>query len=274
MMDVKALIDAHVHHHGFSPPEEFFSGALRNFRQTVRRLGLRPDSSCCLFLAEPAGRDDFRRWRDGRLEPGADRWRTAATREECSLLVCRDGEPKLILIAGRQIATRENLEVLALGSSDGFPDGEPADATIERVLAAGAIAVLPWGFGKWWGSRGRIVRRLIEDAGRRGRHGRFFLGDNGGRPRLAPDPRPFREARRHGIGILAGSDPLPFPGRGTRAGAYGSTLPGTVDPETPFASVSSLLGKGEGRFPRFGRGETLLGFARDQAAMQWRRRLR
>ena len=61
----------------------------------------------------------------------------------------------LSIVAGRQIVTAENLEILALGFDAGLDDGLPIDEVILAVQAAGALCVLPWGFGKWTGKRGQ-----------------------------------------------------------------------------------------------------------------------
>ena len=67
----------------------------------------------------------------------------------------------LYVIAGRQIITRERLEVLALCTAKEFADGEEVETVLDKVRRAGGLPVLPWGAGKWWGTRGRIVTELL-----------------------------------------------------------------------------------------------------------------
>ena len=82
----------------------------------------------------------------------------------------------LVLVAGRQIQTLEGLEALALGTDSEFPDGLELTAALAEVRASGALAVLPWGFGKWWFRRGQLARKAIDSAAAN----EFFLGDNRG----------------------------------------------------------------------------------------------
>ena len=98
---------------------------------------------------------------------------------------------------------------------------------------------------------------------------RFFLGDNGGRPRVASAPRLFRLAEERGIAVLPGSDPLPFPGQVRKVGGYGFVLTGDVVPERPAAGLKRILAGLTQSPPSFGRRESLPGFVRSQLGMQW-----
>jgi hypothetical protein len=124
------------------------------------------------------------------------------------------------MICGRQIATKERLEVLALGTDEAFEDNECLVDTMRRVRESEAIPVLNWGFGKWWSSRGVLVREFVNNASA----GDFFLGDTGRRLRFAREPALFPLARSKQIGIIAGSDPLPFSRHVKTAGSYGFFL--------------------------------------------------
>ena len=94
----------------------------------------------------------------------------------------------LRIVAGRQIVTSERLEVHALGTRARFADGLDMEQTLAAVRQTGALAVLPWGAGKWLGSRGRQVTDLL---GREAQD--LLLADNGGRPWFWPETR-FRLA--------------------------------------------------------------------------------
>src|SRR4029077_15635911 len=151
------LADAHVHFHRGFGRDAFLDGALCNFRRGAADLGLAGPLTCCLLLTESAGVCFFRMSQE---EGGDGHWSFAPTAEPESLIV-RRGDDRLILIAGRQVVTREGLEALALATAEDFPDGLPLDETLDRIRAAGALPVLPWGFGKWWSSRGsRVAQEL------------------------------------------------------------------------------------------------------------------
>lgn len=249
-----ALVDAHVHFHSCFDLRTFLDGALRNFREGAAELGLAQPWSGYLLLTESAGARWFRRWRDGLNAAGS--WRFEPTPEEESLLAVSGTGERLVLVAGRQIVARERLEVLALGRDLALTDGMPLGEALERVRESGALPVLPWGFGKWWGRRGTVVSEIL------GQGGELFLGDNAGR--LGPAPVLFRRAR-----VLPGSDPLPFSRHAGLAGSYGFVLPAAVDVDRPAATLLQRL-RETGQPRAFGRRAGLPRFVRDQMAMQLR----
>lgn len=247
-----ALVDSHVHFHDCYDLPAFLSGALRNFRKAGQ------GGTGYLLLTESAGSRWFRRWRDGLTSGG---WRFEPTAEGESLRAVSGAGEGLFLIAGRQIVTRERLEVLALGRDLELLDGLPMRETLERVRESGALPVLPWGFGKWWGQRGAVVAETL------GQDGELFLGDNGGR--LGLEPAPFRQARRLGIRLLPGSDPLPFSRHEGLAGSYGFVLTHAVDLDRPAEALLRRI-RESGQPRAFGRRAGLPRFLRDQVGMQLR----
>lgn len=271
-----ALVDSHVHLHRCFEPAAFLDAAARNFRQAATALHLpflsRPVPGC-LLLAEGWGEHAFRRLCQGiGKEDGG--WSFHPTEEPGALLAVKEGEgggpaDTLVLIAGRQIRTHEGLEVLALATTEDFPDGLTFAGAVERVHWSGALPVVPWGFGKWWGERGGIVERLLEAPEREA----VFLGDNAGRPAIAPRPSLFRVAEKQGVPVLPGSDPLPLPGHVSRPGSYGFLLDADLDPLRPAATLSAAVRRvrrlGE-RLKPFGRCSGFLDFCRDQSALRKR----
>ena len=261
----KILVDGHVHGHSCFDTGEFFDRAAANLDAAAGEGG---EAARCLMLTESAGDhffDDLLRKLGG---AGQNGWSVTPTAEDESVLASRAGDTTLVVVAGTQIVTRERLEVLALGSRAEFGPGLSLSEAVSAVATSGAIPVIPWGFGKWWSARGRFVEALL-----RGQDvPRFFLGDNGGRPRIAPTPRLFQLAAERGVGVLPGSDPLPFPNQVGKVGGYGFVLRGAFTPERPAASVKRILA-GLTRSPEsFGRRESVPGFVRAQLGMQWRLR--
>ncbi len=264
------LVDAHVHVHPGFASDAFLDAALHNFRKAAAELGRQNDFLGCLLLAEMGGARWFGRVRNG-MAGMAGAWSFARTGEAESLVARRmsgGGGERLLVISGRQIATREGLEVLALAGDVGVLDGLSFGETLQRVRASGALPVLPWGFGKWWGRRGQLISGALA---RRG-SALLFLGDNAGRPALGGEPPLFREARDHGVAVLPGSDPLPLPWHAGRAGSYGSVLEGGLDAERPAWDLRQRLREWRESPRVFGRRVTLPGFLRDQAALRGRRR--
>lgn len=234
-------VDAHVHVY----PAYRWPGAVR---QLLARLDGPDDSIPVGLLAESAGVHFL----SDRLAARED-----AREGECGIAVGPDRESLLVsdgrrlgyLIAGRQIVTAERLEILALGKDLHHSDGRPAGETLERIGASGAIPVLSWAPGKWCGARGELVQRLIESHAPEA----FLMGDTAMRPVGFPQPSLMRLARQRGFRIIAGSDPLPFPGEECRLGAYGIALEAAFDPARPAESLRRALAEPQGAWTLIGR---------------------
>jgi hypothetical protein len=262
------LADAHVHVHRCFERSGFLDAAVANFERGGVHLGLRDQAVGCLFLTEGPGEGFFQEARRSAGPTLWGSWRFERTEEENSLWACRDGTPKLILVAGQQVVTQERLEVLALGLTRELPQGRTMSETLDLATAHQSLAVIPWGFGKWWGSRGRLVRSIVESA----QPGSVFLGDNGGRPRLSRRPRLLRLAERRGLLVLPGSDPLPFGFEAGKVGRYGFVIECDPAREKPAAALIRALREARTQPRTFGRRETLLRFCRSQLAIQLRNR--
>lgn len=154
------------------------------------------------------------------------------------LMVSRDGgEELLIVVAGRQIATRERLEVLALTTDAEIPDGLPIDEVITRIQAIGGVPVVTWAAGKWLFGRGRIVRRVLRAAPK----GSILVGDSSLRPAGWREPALMRLARTRGLRVVAGTDPLPVAGEETVIGTYGIVGESDFNWRDPIGSIRSML---------------------------------
>ncbi len=266
------LVDAHVHLYDCFPLAAFLDGAAANFAAAAARRGLEGPPAGVLLLAEGAGEGALERLEravGGEVPTG---WRLRALPEAGSLAAERADGARLVLVAGRQAAAAEGVEVLALACRAEIPDGEPLAATLAAARAAGALPVVPWGAGKWWRGRGRLVAAAVE----REDPADFFLGDSGGRPRLARRPALFERAARRGIRVLPGSDPLPFARHARRAGSTGFALDGGplggLDGARPGASLWRALRESRGAPAPYGDGERALPFLVNAVAMQLRKR--
>lgn len=239
------LIDAHVHIHNCFDLETFLDSAFANFKAQATRCGQQDAFMAILLLAETSKDNWFRRLADFTDGEGVDatgfvdKWSFEDTRENCSLFVRSEKSQGLFLIAGRQVVTAEGLEVLALLTAENFKDGSLIEELIEEIRTNGGIPVIPWGFGKWMGNRGRIVSNIL----RRETDSLLFLGDNSGRPAFLADPPHFKVAERKGIRVLPGTDPLPFPSESHRAGSFGCAIEGTktITSESPSRDLKCLL---------------------------------
>ena len=261
------FVDGHVHKHACFDTETFLNGASRNIQRAASGLGVSGPNDNFLLMTESNGMSFFTDVASHADRGGIGRWAFATTEEETSLIAIKGAE-RLIIIAGRQIATRERLEVLAIGTVETPPDGDSLQNSLGATRAAGAMAIIPWGFGKWWGTRGTFVAHAINTA----LPGQLHLGDNGGRLRRSRPPKHFAMAENRGLSILPGSDPLPFPEHNDVAGSYGLFLHGPINPDRPTASICALINDREVRRRPFGTRTSFSKFIRYQMAMQLRKR--
>jgi hypothetical protein len=262
------LVDSHVHVYACFDVAGVFDSAAANFAAAARAFRTERDYDAVLCLVEGCNErfvDSVRTHRAGRLWRGRHGFWEVETGCERESLVVRRGSTRLKLIAGRQLVTRERLEVLALGTTAQLPEGESIEATLGAVRDAGAAAVLPWGVGKWLGARGAIVARVLANPEWRD----VLLGDNGNRLDLGPDPVQFTAARRAGRSVLPGSDPLPLPGQEARVGAYGFAVDVSLDPLRPAAALLALLRSSSALVP-YGRRQPLTRFLGNQLALRAR----
>jgi hypothetical protein len=263
------LVDAHVHIYDCFDLDALFDAADRNFTRAAQRLGLDgAPREGMLLLTETVNDHAFDAMAAGKLKP--KRWRVATTAEPAVLKVTLEGRPPLWMVAGRQIATREDLEVLALGTTARFPDGEPISTSLAASDQSAAMTALPWGFGKWWGQRGGIIERLMTAPRKRPLYG----GDNGGRLAWSTRPRLLRLGERVGVKILPGTDPLPFAGQEVRVGGFGMMIPGWKSSDRPLQQLVASLADAPASPVEFGGLTGVSAFVRLQFAMQMRKRRR
>lgn len=237
-------VDAHVHLHD---GEASLQVAARNVARFC------PEAQAgVLLLAERAGETLFASLRD---HPPAG---LHATGDPVTLFYDAGTLP-LLIVAGRQVVTAEAIEVLLLGTLDAADDGRGIEQTL-RQGAPGALAVLPWGFGKWIGRRGAVVAAMLAE------RGDVFAGDIQTRPSWLASPT-LRRTIRSGRPIMSGTDSLPMDGDRERVGAFGQVLHTSIDPERPAASILAAMKQPGHRI--YGHRATTTGAVRQQIA--WHR---
>ena len=279
MVSVTACVDAHVHLHQCYDPDELLQNAYANLDAASNGVTHAPRRAYFLLLAECAPDDCFGGLR---VLAQADtaraasppsglklrQWTVAPTQEDISV-VARNGERQLHIVAGRQVACREGLEVLVLGTTRRFADGRPIRDILRETDELGIPRVIPWGPGKWFFSRGRLLNALVEEF----RKPTLFLGDEGGRPVFWGYPQHFAQAARLGVRDLPGTDPLPFPHDVEKVGRMGFRVPIELDPDRPGESLLRALTQLGTPLERFATLEPPLRFVRNQIGMQLRKRL-
>lgn len=258
------LVDGHVHFHTCFDRNTFLNAAIRNLHRSLRNpqnpwLGI-------LCFTEDSGSDAFADFESSTGDNNSG-WTIYKTAEDCSLIARTDGSPAtLVIVAGRQVRTSEGLEVLGLGLRGEVNDGMPLTDSIREVANRDAIPVVPWGFGKWWFSRGETVRSVLQDEPTR-----FFLGDNGSRTAIVARSTLFLEGSERGAFDLPGTDPMPFDAEEGRVGSYGFQLGTPIGLTRPAADLKQNMKALTKQPNTFGNLQSLLRFSKLQVLMQLRK---
>lgn len=265
------LVDSHVHVHPRFDEARFLRAAFRNFSKAADALQLGAGWRGVMVLTEIAGADRFSQLL---AEIGAavgDGWTVESTSEDTSVRLRNSGDPAVMtVVAGRQVQTKEGLEVLAFPHRGPILDGRPIREVILEADSAGAVSLVPWGFGKWWGRRGRTVRALLtEEPGLP-----FLLADTGHRPAWAPRPQQLVESERRGRPTLTGSDPLPLNGEESRPGSCCVRLTISSFSDQPALRLKEAIAALNDSPPRYEQRVGLTRFTTSQLAMQVRKRTR
>lgn len=248
------FVDSHVHIYDCFDLELFLNSAFVNFQFEAARFGRQDAFTGILLLAETSKDRWFQHLTDyadkkrGIGNKTIHNWSFHHTNENCSLYARSSNDRDLILIAGRQIVTADKLEVLALVTDKNIEDGIPIEQVIQYIRDMGAIPVIPYGFGKWSGRRGVILRDLLEKT----RGHMLFLGDNSGRPNFLSRPSHFKQAEAKGIRILPGTDPLTFSYEYKRVGSFGFSLNASLSSEYPARDLKQILMDPMARFQVYG----------------------
>ena len=269
------FIDGHVHIHPRFTTASVLDAAADNVAREAAGMGVTAHTEVLgvLMLAETSEAHWFASLRE-RLDsdhpqqdiPG---WTLRKTGDSPpGVLATRDGAPALMFVPGQQVGSRERLEVLLLNTETRLPDGLDVDDILARGQAADALIVLPWGVGKWLGRRGRLVERLIVD---HATNAALLLGDNGGRPVWWGEPAPFRLARKQGLRVLRGSDPLDLPGEENRIGSFGVRVDTDIPRSTPVTALHTLLRDPNTPWAMFGNLQQNSRFVRNQFGLQRKR---
>lgn len=229
-------IDAHVHFYDIASLDQALDAGWDQLHSAATSAGYQP-GIVCLCLTETARDNAFEALADGALVPSG--WFVRAAPRDVSALWLerRSDGAILLLVAGRQIVSEENIEVLAIATRSAYPDGNPVKVVLEDLRNEQIPAILPWGVGKWFGKRGKIVDALLAETASSG----LMLGDNAGRPLGWRRPRLFERAALDRVPVLPGSDPLPLPGAELGIGQFGSVLEGRLDTDQPAADLRSRL---------------------------------
>ncbi len=264
------LLDTHLHFHTLFDVKTFFDALNNNFSAIAEKKGL-TNFQCAACFTESSGANFFSKLYDNLGSKSfIDGYSLIPCKDENALILRNDKGFSVFLIAGRQIVTRENLEVLAIGMVEEFEDGVEINDVIQAVITKGLIPILPWGFGKWTGERKKVIKNIVA----RNEFKPLFLGDNGNRPNFMKLPSIMDKGKAKNLHNLQGSDPLPFKVEEKKPGSFGALMETTLDEDRPFTALKMDLIENEVKIETYGELESLFRFLKNQVAMQLVKRLR
>jgi hypothetical protein len=260
------LVDSHVHYHECFDSDEFFSSVFNNFSLKAIDPRVKDDWIGILCLTEMRNTDFFSKLLNNNIL--LRKFNIKQTNEKESVIVENELGSKICLISGKQILAKNGIEVLALGSSEEFKENKDLDSTVESIINNNAVAVLPWGVGKWTGKRKKILEEFVE-----GSNKKYFLGDNSGRPSFWNGPSLFKSAVKKNNFVLCGSDALPIASEVNKTGSYGFYLNESIDLQRPSYSFKEILLNLNKQPESFGSLESPLRFFKNQFMMQFKKHI-
>lgn len=264
------MIDGHVHFHRCLSVADALDAAVANLGR--RRSGARGPTpppagtpAGVLWLVEARGERASERLRNVGERTG--RWRIEEL-DEATWQFHRDDGARVTVIRGRQVRTEEDLEVLLVGAPEAAVEGRPLREVVETWIERPVLVLLPWGFGKWWGRRGRLVAETYAAFAGAG----LRLADTGVRPAWLAEPAIFGRSTDDGRPVFTGSDPFPFPDRAGTLGSAGFVAPG-VSADARWAEMREALRDLQAPLRRFGQPIGTRQFLGLQVRVQARKRL-
>ncbi len=261
MKHSSTLIDFHVHIHDIYNPEKFFNSVFDNFIYFAKKSSL-VFKTGFLFLTEITGYNYFEKLSNGKIPLSS--FDISFPEEKISLTLTNKLNQKIYIVSGKQVVTKEKIEILALGTAENFEDGKPLKITFEEIKNSGALPKLPWGVGKWLGKRKQILEEFIQENSNE----KFVLGDNSGRPLFWPKPKLFKLAETKNIPVLRGTDPLNIPADEKKAGSFGNILDCEINPQFPGKSVLETVKNMDSSPVPYGHLENPLAFIRNQIQLR------
>lgn len=226
---MRLIADTHVHIY----PCYNIKRALDTLRTNLSQLD--KQAVCLAFLAERSDCNFFAEFKKN--SAGLLSSEVEMRYLDDALQLRETGHPDLYLFPGRQIITKEKIEILSLTVDLKIEDGLAAQEVIDIIRLRGGLPVLSWSPGKWFFKRKKVVEKLLAS----NKPGSLLIGDTTLRPTCWRQPLLMKKAVFMGFTVISGSDPLPFAGEEKVMGQYGISIDSDFDVHNPAGSIRSLF---------------------------------
>ena len=250
-------IDTHVHVYHCYEADKFLPQAIRNSNVSD------PAANLILCLTESSGFNFFQELISNTSSNRSVAGWSISEVPGQPAVVLKKSDQRIIIIAGRQVITKQGLEVIALFNDSRYDDGEETQTLIDRIIEDNGIVVLPWGVGKWLGKRGAIITDLLKT----NMPDKLVIADISARPSLWPDPEQFSLAKQLGYNCLYGTDPLPLHYDQLRIASAGMIVDLPSDPIQAVADLKVTLSQ-QSPERTFGKRVSPLRFVKDQLMLR------
>jgi hypothetical protein len=238
--------DTHVHLYPYYDLTEVLRQGSKNLDLLIRTSASQDQTfpttaSHCklLFLTEGQNYHFFHQFQEGLLQVEGTEFKINNI-EKRIIEMASSKRESLYLIAGRQIVTKEKIEILGLMMEKEISNGLPAEEVIDQIQTEGGIPVLSWAPGKWLFSRGKVIQNLLQKYTSK----QILLGDTTLRPEILKTPEIFTSAHKRGYLIVPGSDPLPFSGEEKWVGSYGIVSRDIPEEKDLFSTIRAMIFSG------------------------------
>ncbi len=266
------LLDTHVHIHSCFDLNNYFKFAFDNFSKNAKQIDKSHQWIGVLFLAEVEGVCFFSKLKEAINKTNSlfhsEKFQLKETLETNSIIISNEKNKKIIVLPGKQIIAKDNIEVLALCTDQEIEKNKNILTTVQNINSKNGIAVLPWGVGKWFGKR----KIIVEDFLKKHSNEKFFLGDNSGRPFFWTKPNIFKIGNRTKHFVLPGSDALPIPSEENKTASFGFYLFKEIDETKPLESIRQIILSLSETPKMYGNLENLVPFFKNQIFMQLKKR--
>jgi len=191
-------------------------------------------------------------------------WTIEALNDAQLLRLSQNNGKELLVLPGQQVITAENLELIIIGSTNMIAHDNNICSYLSEYSHS-HLVIIPWGVGKWLGSRGRIVSELIQQ-----QKYNFALGDNSGRAAIWQHIPQFNQAKANNIRIIAGSDPLPICGQHKKIACYGVILTEAIPQQALAQQLRNTMLNPQKNIKQYGRLDNLFQFFASQLLLRIR----
>lgn len=259
------LIDTHSHFHNKFEADIFFNCAWNNFARVFMDKGSDKNPGNGVFillLLFQSGVNISKRLTE--ILINSHEWQIQGETGD-SFFKLESNQGKVLFIAGGyQLISREKIELLQLFPVEFASENIPAAEMADSLIKNDQIVIIPWGFGKWTGKRGKIVKKIFENK-------QVLAADTLNRGTLWPYPKllKFAQARNHNI--LIGTDPLPLKSEVHKTGLSGIYLFDEFDFENPAAYLKKIFKKKPPVYKIYSKNISMFRFIFVQVYMQIRK---